>query len=189
MCNVSVDVQKGGEQLARLIHQKLVKLFLSWPFSKGYLEEFLYVSKLYPKSAIKSLGAQVKVLNQGRFLLRFRIWKQDYRYVGIDERGMLGLILKKFSGYFCCYSGHCKGYCGVSCSSVAAQITEQFQKWQGKQHSTFLLLLKSMVLSNCCYLGEEWLQFSRSWSNLLIAILSSLTQQLLLSDKDMPLDL
>lgn len=30
----------------------------------------------------------------------FRIWKQDYRYVGMQERGVLGLILKKFSGLF-----------------------------------------------------------------------------------------
>lgn len=189
MCNCICRCAEGRRAISQANSPRL-SCFSADQLAMDIWEKFYISLNCIHKTQLKVLGAQAKkILNSGRFLLCFSIWKQDYRYVGIDERVMLGLILKKFSGYFCCYSGHCKGCCGVSCSSVAAQTTVQFQKWKGKWHSAFLLLLKSMVLSNCCYLGDEWLQFSRSSSNLLIPILGRTTQQLLLSDKDVPLDL
>lgn len=74
--------------------------------------------------------------------------------VGIGGKGSVGTDTSTIQWLFLLpYSGDCKGCCGVSCSSIAAQITAQFQKW--KQKVLSFSSLKSMVLSNCCYLGDE----------------------------------
>lgn len=42
--------------------------------------------------------------------------------MGIDEGGLLGLILKKFSGYFCCYFGRSKMVIAKGAVKAAAAL-------------------------------------------------------------------